>query len=87
MPEETDQINIHRKSSFWEHHLGRWQQSGLSQRAYCRQNDLRPHQFYYWRRRILKPRPDVSFLPVTLPRRFGSTPSRRPHPHAQWVCY
>lgn len=67
MPEEIDRVNTHRKSSFWEHHIGRWQQSGLSQRAYCRQNDLKPHQFYYWRRRTLKPRPDVSFLPVTLP--------------------
>jgi len=67
MPEEIDQINTHRKPSFWEHHLGRWQQSGLSQRAYCRQNDLKPHQFYYWRRRTLKVRPDVSFLQVTLP--------------------
>jgi len=67
MPEEIDQINTHHKRSFWEHHLVRWQQSGLSQRAYCRQNDLKPHQFYYWRRRTLKPRSDVSFLPVTLP--------------------
>ena len=67
MPEQIDQINTHQKPSFWEQHLGRWQQSGLSQRAYCRQNELKAHQFYYWRRRILKPRPDVSFLPVSLP--------------------
>ena len=67
MPVEIDQVSTHHKRSFWEHHLGRWQQSGLSQRAYCRQNDLKPDQFYYWRRRILKPRSDVSFLPVTLP--------------------
>jgi len=67
MPVEIDQVSTHHKRSFWEHPLGRWQQSGLSQRAYCRQNDLKPHQFYYWRRRTLKPRSDVSFLPVTLP--------------------
>ena len=66
MPEEIGQIDTHPKRSFWEHHIGRWQPSDLSQREYCRQNDLKPHQFYYWRRRILKPRPDVSFLPVTL---------------------
>lgn len=67
MPDENDQISAHHQRSFWEHHLGRWQQSELSQRAYCRQHDLKTHQFYYWRRRILNPRPDVSFLPVTLP--------------------
>lgn len=54
MPEEIDQVTTHHKHSFWEHHLGRWQQSSLSQRVYCRQNDLRPHQFYYWRRRRMR---------------------------------
>jgi hypothetical protein len=67
MPEEIDQISTHHKHSFWEHHLGRWQQSELSQPAYCRKHNLKPHQFYYWRRRLLKPAADVSFLPLALP--------------------
>ena len=67
MPEETDQRDVRQKRHFWEHHLERWQQSGLSQRAYCHEHFLRPHQFYYWRRRILKPENEVSFLPVALP--------------------
>ena len=25
-----------------------WQQSGLSQRAFCEQQQIAPHQFYYW---------------------------------------
>lgn len=25
-----------------------WQQSGLSQKAYCQQNDIRYHVFHYW---------------------------------------
>ncbi|WP_422698919.1 IS66 family insertion sequence element accessory protein TnpA [Desulfosarcina cetonica] len=42
--------------------------SGLSQRAYCHTHFLKPHRFYYRRRRILslRPQPEVSFLPVTL---------------------
>jgi transposase-like protein len=67
MPENMCQVSSHSKRSFWEHHLERWQQSGLSQRAYCRKHQLKPHQFYYWRRRIRKPQTQVSFLPVTLP--------------------
>jgi hypothetical protein len=67
MPEHVDQPAAPQKRIFWEHHLGQWQKSGLSQRAYCRKHQLEPHRFYYWRRRILKPQPDVSFLPVTLP--------------------
>ena len=67
MPENIDQQTTQNKRRFWERHLEQWQQSRLSQLAYCRKHDLKPHRFYYWRRRILKPQPDVSFLPVTLP--------------------
>jgi len=67
MPENMSRASSHPKRIFWEHHLEKWQQSGLSQRAYCHTHHLKPHQFYYWRRRTLKPRSDVSFLPVTLP--------------------
>lgn len=67
MPEDTDQLSAQQKRSFWEHHLERWRQSGLSQQAYCHKNLLKPHQFYYWRRRILAPQNKISFLPVTLP--------------------
>ena len=67
MPDHVDHSNTQNKRNFWEHHLEQWQQSGLSQRAYCRKHQLEPHRFYYWRQRILKPQPEVSFLPVTLP--------------------
>jgi len=67
MPEHVNPTNMQQNRNFWQHHLEQWQQSGLSQRAYCREHHLKPHRFYYWRRRILKPQPKVSFLPVTLP--------------------
>ncbi len=67
MHEDIDKQSTHKKHSFWEHHLEQWQQSGLSQRAYCHKHHLKTHQFYYWRRRKLKKQAPVSFLPVTLP--------------------
>ena len=38
------------KSLFWKPHLAGWRDSGLSQAAYCRQHDLSPKCFAYWRR-------------------------------------
>lgn len=73
MPKNVDQPTTQPKRRFWEHHFEQWQQSGLSQLAYCSKHSLESHRFYYWRRRILKPQPDVSFLPVTLP---ADTPQR-----------
>ena len=67
MPENMGQLSSQSKRSFWKHHLERWQRSGLRQRAYCHTNHLKSHQFYYWRRRILKFEGEVSFMPVTLP--------------------
>jgi len=67
MLEHVDHANTQQNRNFWEHHLEQWQQSGLSQLAYCREHHLKPHRFYYWRRRILKPQTKVSFLPVKLP--------------------
>jgi hypothetical protein len=28
--------------------IGAWQQSGLSQKSFCEQNDIRYHVFHYW---------------------------------------
>lgn len=75
MPENVDQPTTQHKRRFWERHIDQWQESGLSQLAYCRKHHLKPHRFYYWRRRIMKTQPDVSFLPVTLP---ADTPLRSP---------
>jgi hypothetical protein len=36
----------------WSDHLQAWRESGLSQRAYCQQADLKLHQFGYWRRKL-----------------------------------
>jgi transposase-like protein len=67
MPEDDHRYSHEQRRRFWRQHVEGWQQSGLSQIAYCRSHDLKVQQFYRWRRRIMDaaPRP-VSFLPVTI---------------------
>ena len=43
-------------NTFWPIHIEYWQASGQSQAAYCRQHDLCPQKFGYWKRKsIVKP--------------------------------
>jgi hypothetical protein len=72
MPEGHQHFDSRQKRQFWKNHVEHWQQSGLSQRSYCRKHDLKTNHFYYWRRRILSPQGEISFLPVALPERFSS---------------
>ncbi|WP_084511534.1 IS66 family insertion sequence element accessory protein TnpA, partial [Desulfatibacillum aliphaticivorans] len=55
------------KRRFWEHHLARCRQSGLTQKAYCQKHGLKLHQFYYWKKRLMQDHGKVSFLPLPLP--------------------
>jgi hypothetical protein len=74
MPEDYQLYDSHQKREFWKNHIGRWQQGGLSQRAYCRKHALKADLFYYWRRRILSKQgaEPVCFLPVALSESFPS---------------
>jgi len=64
-----EELNSKEKRKFWENHIQAWQQSGLAQVEYCRQNHLKNHQWWYWRKRISHPPdPNVSFVPL----RFSS---------------
>ena len=44
----------------WQQHLQSWRDSGLSQSAWCRQHDIKPNQFWYWRKKL-----DEAPQPVT----------------------
>ncbi|BCG64958.1 MAG: hypothetical protein methR_P2753 [Methyloprofundus sp.] len=35
--------------TFWPIHIEHWEASGQSQAAYCRQHDLCPQKFSYWK--------------------------------------
>lgn len=40
------------KAVYWQQHFTDWQQSGLSQRDYCKQHKLTFSSFGYWRKRL-----------------------------------
>lgn len=65
------QKNTEYKRKIWSERIASWQQSGLSQRAYCEQHQLVLGTFCYWRGRLKSQAVDVytaspRFLPVTL---------------------
>ena len=65
-----EELNPKAKRKFWEDHIQAWQQSGLTQVEYCRENKLKNHQWWYWRKRISHPYDtDVTFVPL----RFSSS--------------
>ncbi len=45
------QLSEQQKSA-WAEHIRAQRESGLNQQAYCRQNDLKPHQFWYWKSKL-----------------------------------
>lgn len=40
--------SIEDRRLFWAEHVRQWQDSGVSQRAYCRQHNLTPRKLTYW---------------------------------------
>lgn len=67
MSEEYDSFDSKQRRNFWENHIKQWEQSGQSQRAYCKKHGLIVQRFYDWKRRIaVTDKSHVSFLPVAL---------------------
>lgn len=63
-----------RRQQFWEDHISRWNQSGLSQVEYCRLNKVGIKSFQYWRRKAkhanthtLVELPLAKTFPIALP--------------------
>ena len=50
---------------FWKSHIEQWSVSGISQLAYCRQYDLIPHRFGYWKRKFKQQNLPIEFVQVT----------------------
>ena len=60
-----EELDPKEKRQFWEDHVQGWQHSGLTQAEYCRQNNLKNHRWWYWRKRISHPpETDVTFVPL-----------------------
>jgi hypothetical protein len=66
------------KVSLWQNHIESWRSSGKSQIAYCRDQELCPNQFSYWKNKLKdsslplsdvdanKPTQKTAFVPVRL---------------------
>ena len=44
-------LTIEQRSA-WADHLQAQRDSGLTQQVYCKQQALKPHQFWYWKRKL-----------------------------------
>ncbi|CAC9539377.1 hypothetical protein [uncultured Gammaproteobacteria bacterium] len=42
----------HQKDALMKSHLSRWESSGLTQIAYCREHDIKPHIFSYYKAKV-----------------------------------
>lgn len=57
------------KRAVWAKHMGEWQRSGQTQRAYCAKRGLALSTFQWWRgklRRVEQQDSEVAFLPLAL---------------------
>jgi hypothetical protein len=55
------------KQSYWQAKINDWQQTDLTQPAYCKQHDLSYSQFCYWRNRINRgEKPTRKLIPINL---------------------
>lgn len=71
MKNEVNIMAPDEKKLFWQQHIEGWQQSALSQKAYCRQHKLSFSSFGYWRTRLNETTPGKKLIPVTLSRSAG----------------
>ena len=54
------------KRKYWEDQIQAWQTSGLTQAEHCQRNNLKMHQWRYWRKRISQATDsDVMFVPLS----------------------
>lgn len=69
------------REGYWRTVLARWAKSGLSIRAFCREEKLREPSFYSWRRTVAErdvqrhAPPAPAFLPVVLSDRGVASPA------------
>jgi hypothetical protein len=59
------------QAHYWQEHIMCWEQSGLSQSAYCRREGLTLHRWHYWHKKLSRspvsgPKPASNFIPVNV---------------------
>jgi hypothetical protein len=58
-----------KKEEYWSKHITQWQSSGLTQKSFCQQKNLKLSTFVYWRVKFLK------LNPAYAPKEIGQTSS------------
>lgn len=71
------------KQEYWFEQISIWQSSGLTQVEFCKQKNLNPHNFVYWRMRFLKYKDKtisksekVTFLPGVIHAKKDAEPTQ-----------
>ncbi|WP_304511825.1 IS66 family insertion sequence element accessory protein TnpA [Desulfobacula sp.] len=50
------------RQQFWQEHLKKWSESELTQREYCRINNLKASRFTYWKTKFNRTNLPVEFI-------------------------
>jgi hypothetical protein len=73
MEKQTWKEGLEKKRRYWELQVKQWKESGLSQKEYCRRNNLRDNQLTYWKKRFIKTSGNpVSFVQLQFAGSMGS---------------
>ena len=63
--EHEHESKLREKRQKWANHIKNWRQSGQSQAQYCREQELSPKLFYYWKRKFSDRRAEgLSLVPI-----------------------
>lgn len=57
-------MTTEQKHILWQQHISEWEKSGLTQTAYCKQQNIKLANFGYWRNRLNKSNPSRKLIPV-----------------------
>ncbi|WDP87149.1 MAG: IS66 family insertion sequence element accessory protein TnpB [Desulfobacter sp.] len=55
------------RTKFWRTHIEQWTETGLSQREYCKQNNLRSNRFTYWKVKFSKTDQPMELVQIPFP--------------------
>ena len=63
-PSRAEQLE--QKRAYWKRQIESWRSSGMTQVAFCREHELKVHQFTYWKKRIVQTEAEGKFVSLNL---------------------
>lgn len=64
MPEKSKDAN-EKRCQLWQYHINEWSGSGITQKAYCRKNNLKSNRFTYWKNKFKRQNLPMEFVQVS----------------------